>query len=1017
MSNRHILLILLLLPLLLLAIRLPWLWNSVTDHGIEAENGKLDLSNWDFTDHPKLLLDGEWEFFPGELNPPGEKTASAPEFLTLPASSDALEKFGHGAGTYRLSIQMPEQQVQKVRQVKIPSRMDNFALYINGRLLLDNLDDSSSEKIMDPSFFSHGASFPIPEDQLVDIVILVGETKLPRHTGILKSISFGSEASLDAAANRNTANQLLVFTVAMLAALYALGFFLYRRRQKHFLYFSLATFSLGFATVLDDDRLLLEWIPLEYVWAVKSLFICYISVGIFLLLFIQDFFKEYRDHRLLKICKWLLYAAAIAILAMPIHLTAQVGLFTFFILCAFFLLAAGLMGRTLQERKEVIFLMLAAISAISSYLWGIYKSRSAVELPYYPFDILAAFLFLSIFLFFLFTRIAHEYKITAMQLQEELTSKEQFLSRTAYELKNPLYSIMNLTHKTAQQEQERLSDQAKDDLSMVLAVGQQAAMTINSLVDMAWITESQFQLKKRKLNLEKIISGILDLLSIQIQHKKIKVSMDISPELLYIEADENRLLQILYNLIDNAVKYTENGSIMIRAVNENGNAIIQIIDTGNGMDAETVTRIFLPFNQTQDANGFGFGLGLAISRQLAELHGGTLTASSKLTEGSVFTLTLPPGGTDDTSPARDTFPAGKSTSIAAPVTAAYELQQSLQKAEGLTFRPRILLVEDDPVSMRVITGILSESDYEVITAGDSDEALERLSEYEWDLAVINVLLPKVSGYQLTRIIREKYSLLELPILQLTAKDRLQDIYHGYLSGANDYISKPFQRLELQIRVNALASLKRTREEKIRTESALMIAQIKPHFLFNTLHTIAALSETEPSRMVSLLEHFGNYLQRSFNLENLHRLVPLEHELDLVRSYLYIEKERFGDRIQVVWELGDSHGIQIPPLSIQTLVENSLRHGILSRVEGGQLKISIRHMESWTEIAISDDGVGIPEEKVEILLSGKQSESAGIGIFNTDSRLKQIYGEGLKIDSILGKGTTISFKIRPVTLLD
>lgn len=155
---------------------------------------------------------------------------------------------------------------------------------------------------------------------------------------------------------------------------------------------------------------------------------------------------------------------------------------------------------------------------------------------------------------------------------------------------------------------------------------------------------------------------------------------------------------------------------------------------------------------------------------------------------------------------------------------------------------------------------------------------------------------------------------------------------------------------------------------------------------------------------------SHYLQRSFYFKNLDRIVPLQSELDLVESYLYIEKERFGNRLQVKWEIDEGNDVMIPPLSIQTIVENAVNHGVLQRIEGGVVTIRTQKKEGHTEISVIDDGVGMDEEKIAEILTTQPDRKKGIGLINTEQRLKRMYGEGLDITSIPGVGTTIRLTV-------
>lgn len=195
------------------------------------------------------------------------------------------------------------------------------------------------------------------------------------------------------------------------------------------------------------------------------------------------------------------------------------------------------------------------------------------------------------------------------------------------------------------------------------------------------------------------------------------------------------------------------------------------------------------------------------------------------------------------------------------------------------------------------------------------------------------MMPHMSGYELTQKVRARYSLYELPVLLLTARSQPEDIYTGFYSGANDYVTKPVDAVELKYRIRALTAMKISFNERVRIEAAYLQAQIQPHFLFNTLNSIAALSDMDTKKMQELITAFTSFLRISFDFLNIGELVNLSHELELVESYLYIEQTRFAERISVVWEVDPDINILLPPLSIQPLVENAIKHGLLKRQQG------------------------------------------------------------------------------------
>ncbi|MNW55081.1 Sensor histidine kinase YpdA [compost metagenome] len=285
-----------------------------------------------------------------------------------------------------------------------------------------------------------------------------------------------------------------------------------------------------------------------------------------------------------------------------------------------------------------------------------------------------------------------------------------------------------------------------------------------------------------------------------------------------------------------------------------------------------------------------------------------------------------------------------------------------------------------------------------------------LEKSRWDLLIADVMMPQMSGYELTQKVREHYSISELPILLLTARSQPADIYTGFLSGANDYVTKPVDAIELKYRIRALTIMKQSFSERLRIEAAYLQAQIHPHFLFNTLNSIMALSETDTKRMQQLVGAFTSFLQISFDFLNTGELVSLSHELELVKAYLHIEQTRFSDRLSVVWAVEPGIHALVPPLSIQPLVENAVKHGLLSQQQGGTIEIRITRLQKAVRIEVRDDGPGMDHDTLSTLLNPTMKDKKGIGIANTNRRLLQFYGQGLLIQSQPNKGTTVSFVV-------
>ncbi|MDG0809241.1 ATP-binding protein [Cohnella rhizosphaerae] len=662
---------------------------------------------------------------------------------------------------------------------------------------------------------------------------------------------------------------------------------------------------------------------------------------------------------------------------------------------------------------------------------------------------LAFFAMLALYWFKRYFRNAAETVRLAERLRAADKRKDEFLVHTSHELRNPLHGMLNMAQAVLDSGERTDADANRDRLALLVAMGKRMSFLLRDLIDLNLLREDRLSVNPAPLRLQTEAAGVLDMVRFMAAGKPVRLENRVPDSLPAALADENRLVQILFNLLHNAVKFTNEGCVWIEADVEGDEIVVRVADTGIGMDADTAARVFQPYEQgarQPDTNAAGFGLGLAISKRLAELHGGRLTVDSTPGVGSVFQFALPVAEptlipTDravaEQTDAAPPFVKGGSSGADHVGSAQLEVAATGQASEPTALatvaaadaspespprgdRSRILAVDDDPVNLRVLEHALSAELYEIKTTTSGAEALALLNTGPWDLLIADVMMPEISGYEVARSVRKIFSPSELPILLLTARYRAEDIEAGYLAEANDYVVKPADAQELRMRVKALTEVARAAREQKRLEAAWLQAQIQPHFLFNTLNAIAALADVDTTRMRDLLAAFGDYLRASFDSANSDRLVPLGKELELVRAYLYIEKERFGDRIQTFWEVEDQLHALIPPLSVQPLVENAVRHGALRRHEGGTVRIRVRELGDGVEISIEDDGEGMSPDKLPQsqlhgeLPVGSPGRPAGIGLANTDRRLKQLYGKGLQVRGRPGGGTIVSFVVpRPL----
>ncbi|WP_438349568.1 ATP-binding protein [Paenibacillus sp. FA6] len=1019
-SRGKITLITILFILLLITLRMIFMYFHLTPDHPHADRGVLDLRNWKFSNQQTITLDGQWEFYPSLFVKPevteSSDTNSHKEWIQVPDNWDSSTgtNSAYGFGTYRLRVLVNEDK--QLYGIRIPNIQTASRLFINGQLYKEIGQPTATAKDNKSRNIPTMSSFHTDGTE-IEIIIHVSNYQFPSSGGIIQSIKFGT---LDAVANEKVLSesmQMMVSIVLLLHGVYACILYVLGSRKKELAYLGAITFCMLISTLVDDDKLLLVWIPINLEWTVKVRIISYIGSSVFFILFMKKVLSNEQDGKYYRWFAILCGLSSLVIINLPVYFLMNiVPILTIVMLLAIILVPFLALRAIMNGEVGAIFLLLSAIAiSINIILGGFLKTQFWNDVPYYPFDLIIAFLGLASFCFISFSQTSERAEKLAEQLKKSDKLKDDFLANTSHELRNPLHGMINMAQTVLEDGRQSLDEKSKGNLELITTLGQRMSHMVNDLLDVTRLKEHNIHLNKQSLNLKGVVSGVFDILRYMTEGKPIELRMDIAEPFPNIIADENRLVQILFNLLHNAIKYTNEGFIVVHSDIRNGMAYIQIKDSGIGIEEDVQQRIFQPYEQADSsmiAMGGGLGLGLSICKQLVELHGGTLEVQSSLGLGSVFSFALPIDSNVLEQQITDSVEEDLMTDHVIISQGIAESSSALTSPKSISDmrRPRVLAVDDDPVNLKILRNILTEDYYDITAVTSGKEALIWLGKGEWDLIIADVMMPDMSGYELTRTIREKFSISELPILLLTARSQSEDIYTGFLSGANDYVTKPVGGLEIKTRVRALTDLKQSVTEKLRMEGAWLQAQIQPHFLFNTLNTIASLSDSDTTRMVVLLDEFGNYLRKSFDDKNMMRVVPLEHELELLRSYVYIEQERFGERLQVVWNVQQDITIELPPLSIQPLVENAVRHGVLTRTRGGMITITISENDGYVEISIMDNGVGMDEQKLNSILDSRSHQKKGIGLLNTDRRLKQIYGRGLLIRSISGEGTTVSFTI-------
>ncbi|MEM7530959.1 MAG: response regulator [Chloroflexota bacterium] len=423
---------------------------------------------------------------------------------------------------------------------------------------------------------------------------------------------------------------------------------------------------------------------------------------------------------------------------------------------------------------------------------------------------------------------------TVADLQQVDKLKDEFLANTSHELRTPIHGIIGLAQSMLDGATGSLTDTQQHNLSMIVTSSSHLSNLVNDILDFSRLRQGEIRLRTKPIDLHTIVNVVLELTHAFVEDKPLVLENKIPTHLPPASADEIRLQQILINIIGNGIKFTHEGKVTVdayvieqAAISSESSAenaqsgdsekmiTVVVRDTGIGIPSDRFDDIFESFKQidaSTERNYGGAGLGLSISRQLVKLHGGTIQVQSVVGEGSEFTFTLPmskgkaqPITTIEQGVSK--VQGFKKTSNVKPMPVEplpmdQQMDQQSVPADGTQYTATVLIVDDEPINRQVLMNQLKIHRYKVIQAADGIEALEAVGKERPDLILLDIMMPRLSGYDTCRRLRQTYTPTELPIVMLTAKNQVDNLVEGFNAGANDYLTKPFSRNELLARINS-----------------------------------------------------------------------------------------------------------------------------------------------------------------------------------------------------------------------
>lgn len=390
------------------------------------------------------------------------------------------------------------------------------------------------------------------------------------------------------------------------------------------------------------------------------------------------------------------------------------------------------------------------------------------------------------------------------QLESATQSKLMFFTNISHDLRTPLTLIA--VPVTQLLEASNLTPQQHNLMKIADKNVRILQRLLNQILDFRKYENGKLDLRLREVEINKLLDDWMESFNAVAWKRNIKLSLETPDRPVRLAIDSEKVERVFFNLLSNAFNHTaDNGSIAVKATltNDDATLMITVADTGTGIPKEEIASIFDRFYQVERVKPKGSGIGLTVAKAFIELHGGTIFVESEVHKGTCFTVTLPVRHvSEEAEPVAHTIDK---------MDVSAELEPIETEIEYDSEKPLALVIDDNGDIRKMLSELLN-GDYNVITAKDGKEGLSRAARYVPDVVICDVMMPEMDGMECCRRLKNDEQTSHIPVLLLTASSMDEARIEGYDSGADGYISKPFNADVLKARIDSLIkNRKRIRE--------------------------------------------------------------------------------------------------------------------------------------------------------------------------------------------------------------
>jgi signal transduction histidine kinase/CheY-like chemotaxis protein len=434
-------------------------------------------------------------------------------------------------------------------------------------------------------------------------------------------------------------------------------------------------------------------------------------------------------------------------------------------------------------------------------------------------------------------RKASELEMANAELVEARNLKSQFLANVSHELRTPLNAIIGFSRILRRKAKGKLDDKQLTNIDRIHDSGIQLRDLVNDLLDIERIEAGMLAVHDSEFDVISLAEELIATVKQRAREKGLKLEFEASPEVRVLSTDPNRLRQLMTNLLVNAVKYSDDGTIALRLEKADGRLLISVEDGGIGIPADALPHIFEPFRQVDGSSTRshgGVGLGLNLVKQLCERLGGTVSVESEVGRGSTFTLSF-----------ADTM------IVSSDSQAIEERSEEIMPTTGDGEGPLVLVIDDDDRALDIASVELSEAGYRAHVANSGARGVELARSLRPDVIVLDIIMPGMDGWSVLQVLREDPSTSEIPVIVASFLDKVAKSGGMNIRG---WMNKPFTMANFRSFVSTM-SAKKIEEVLVVEDDPATLALIVQHLEATGVRIRTA--EDGPSALQALEVHMPN----------------------------------------------------------------------------------------------------------------------------------------------------------------